>query len=196
MRREKTKEVKMAELQDYSGEFRPDVTMHDFSKDRLVEAWRAASKLYEGINGLWYTLIRERFGAQMAAELHKEIWKRNSPLEVRWVRESMNIQGDDIAAFFKFIQTYPGLAGIQDVQCELKNKNHGIYTVNRCLALEYAERHGDTVLLKHGCEEIDMEAFERLPRLFNPKIKMTCLKLPPRKNKDEIACQWEFELEE
>ena len=67
----------MRELQDYSGEFLPDVTMHDFSRERLVAAWYAASKLYIGIDGLWYGLIKERFGEQVACELDREIWERN-----------------------------------------------------------------------------------------------------------------------
>ncbi len=84
----------MQELQDYSGEFRPDVTMHDFSKDTLVKAWRAAAKLFAGMDGIWCHLIRERFGQEMACELENEAWKRCNPLEVRWTVQAMNIQGD------------------------------------------------------------------------------------------------------
>jgi len=36
-----------------------------------------------GIDGLWYSLMREKFGEQMASELDWEIWKRATPLEVR-----------------------------------------------------------------------------------------------------------------
>jgi hypothetical protein len=36
----------MEELKDYSGEFRRDIKLQDFSKDALVRLWTAASKLY------------------------------------------------------------------------------------------------------------------------------------------------------
>ena len=42
----------MKELQDYSGSFRPDLKLQDFSKDALVRMWQAAAKLYIGIDGL------------------------------------------------------------------------------------------------------------------------------------------------
>jgi hypothetical protein len=32
--------------------------------------------------------------------------------------------------------------------------------------------------------------------LMNPKIKVTPLKLPPRKSQEEIACRWEFKMED
>jgi hypothetical protein len=35
----------------------------------------------------------------------------------------------------------------------------------------------------------------RYSEAINPKMKVTALKLPPRKSKDEIACRWEIGLE-
>jgi hypothetical protein len=56
---------------------------------------------------------------------------------------------------------------------------------------------------------MEKEAPERIPWLchfnekkliekyfINPKVKVTPLKLPPRKSPDEIACQWEYKIEE
>ncbi len=184
----------MAELQDYSGEFNPNLIMQDFSKDALVRAWVTAAKLYIGIDGVWYTLIKERFGEQMASELERELWKRAAPLEFRRVTEAMNIKGDDVATLFKSLQVDPGAEGVMDLEYELKDKNHGIFTVRGCRSLDYFERHGDTALMEMGCG-IDVWAFSEYARYFNHRMKTTCLKLPPRKSKDEIACQWEFRLE-
>jgi hypothetical protein len=43
--------------------------------------------------------------------------------------------------------------------------------------------------------DLDFRAFDKIARFFNPKMKVTALKLPPRKSKDDVACQWEFKLE-
>ena len=186
----------MAELEDYSGEFKPDVKMRDFSKDTLVKAWVTAAKLYIGIDGIWTSVIREKYGEQLALELDAEVWRRNTPLEVRRVREAMNIHGEDVAALLKAYQCDPGVTGVAEIECQLKNQNHGILTFKRGLSLEYLERHGDTALQKFACEVLDMKEIESYAHLFNPGIKVTCLKLPPRKSPDEIACQWEFKLED
>ena len=189
----------MAELKDYSGEFRPDLKMEDFSKEALVRLWRLGASLYIDLTGLYYTLHREKWGEDKARELDVEIWLRKgfaTDQEVRRGREAMNIWGDDVASLFKYFQIDPGGAGVlPDCKYELKDKNHGIFTVKRCLPLEYFERHGETVLQKLACEEVDIPSFQRTAELFNPKMKATPLKLPPRKSKEDFACQWEFKLE-
>jgi hypothetical protein len=45
------------------------------------------------------------------------------------------------------------------------------------------------------CEIIDGKGFEDYAHVFNPKIEVTSLLLPPRKSGDKIACQWELKLE-
>jgi len=185
----------MEELQDYSGEFNSNRTLLDFSKEALVRLWVATAKLYIGIDGFWYTLIKERYGEQAAGELEAELWKRAAPMEFRRVAEAMNIKGDDVAALFKALQVDPGAEGVMDLEYELKDRNHGIFTVKGCRSLEYFERHGDTALMEMGCG-IDVWAFPEYGRYFNPRMKTTCLKLPPRNNPNEIACQWEFKVEE
>jgi hypothetical protein len=196
----KGKRAERAELKDYSGEFRPDLKMEDFSKEALVKLWQLGAKLYIGLDGLYYSLNREKFGEDKARELAVEVWLRKgfaADQEVRRGREAMNIWGDDVASLFKFFQIDPGCAGVMpDVKYELKGKNHGIFTVKRCLSLEYFEKHGETSLQKHACEDLDILGFQRAAELFNPKIKATAVKLPPRKNREEIACQWEFKIEE
>jgi surfactin synthase thioesterase subunit len=43
---------------------------------------------------------------------------------------------------------------------------------------------------------MDQEFFDRWAHYLNPKMQVIALKLPPRKGKDEIACVWEFRVEE
>jgi hypothetical protein len=43
---------------------------------------------------------------------------------------------------------------------------------------------------------LERRLFELTAEYFNPKIKVTSLKLPPRKRGSDICCQWEFNLEE
>ena len=188
----------MGELQDYSGDFKPDLKAQDFSKEALERLWDSVCKLYVGLDGLWYNLIRDRFGEQMARELDREIWsvRGASVIEVRRTREALHIWGDDVISWLKLCQVDPGVGRILDMEIEIKNKNHGILTATGCRALEYWERHKDTELQKHICGTVDVEGFQIGCSQFNPKMKASALKLPPRKSPREIACQWEFTIEE
>ncbi len=186
------------ELDDYSGPFRPDLQMTDFSKEALVQLWQAGGKLYVGMDGLWYDMVKERYGEEAARELSDEIWLKRgaSELETRRVRKAMNIWGDDVASFLKFLQVDPGFAAIMDIKCELRDRNRGIATVIRCKVLEALEKQGDMSEVEYVCQHLEPIGFQAGVKQFNPKMKATPLKLPPRENRNEIACQWEYKLEE
>ena len=186
----------MADLADYSGEFRPDLKLTDFSKEALVRLLVAASKMYLGADGMWTTVIRGRYGDDAALECSKEVWDTNWKQELRRPTQAMNIHGNDIASMFKYFQIDPGFAVMFDIDYELKDDgNYGLMTVTKCRTLEYCERHGDDWLLNLACNELDKPLIAETARTFNPKIKTTILKMPPRKSPDDIACQWEFKLE-
>ena len=196
----------MAEVKDYSGEFNPNLRLTDFSKEALIKLLISTSKAYLGVDGLWTTMMRGKVGDRAAFDLDKEMWfSKGLEHDIKRTVEPMNIEGNDIATLFKYWQICPSFALIYTgpppdfrpfVHFELKNKNHGIMTVERCFSLEYFERHQDGPLQKLACEEIDLPAWEWVAHQFNPKIKFRALKMPPRKSKDDIACQCEFTLDE
>lgn len=185
----------MAELQDYSGEFRPNTKYQDFSKEALARLLVQYARLGLALDGWWQNTVREKYGKDEAIKLELAVWDRGIPYEQQRVMKALNIQGNDVAACFKELQMDPQLCmDIFDITWDLKNNNHGILTVNRCPAVEHFEKQADTKTMLAMCD-LDSKAFEKIARFFNPNMKVTALKLPPRTSKDDIACQWEFKLE-
>lgn len=43
----------MGELQDYSGEYNPDVEFENFSKEALIRLLKAYQKVFVGALGIW-----------------------------------------------------------------------------------------------------------------------------------------------
>ncbi len=187
----------MKELNDYSGEFNPNLRLEEFSKEALIKMWLAASKMYIGIEGLWRAAVEERFGSEVAEQVSHDVWfaRGGCKMEATIPSRAMGIRGHDVASFFKHLQVDPGTAGIMDIELDLKNSNSGILTVRQCKALQHFERHNMTDVQKHVCEELDGEGFEVGAQQFNPNIKARALRLPPRDKPTDIACQWEFKLE-
>jgi len=186
----------MAKLRDYSGEFRPDLKLDDFAKDALLKLLVAYARCYAGMDGLWFTLARERFGEKVARELDEEIWThRAMGPEARRICEALNIRGNDVATLFKFFQTQPGFAGLGfELEYDLKDANHGICTCHRCLSIEYFARHGEMERARWVCERIDQLGFEAVARYFNPRMTVTPLKLHPRSKDDVPHCIWEYRI--
>jgi len=186
----------MEKLADYSGEFRTDLRMEDFSSEALVRLWKAAGLLYVGLSSIYYTVVREKLGEGMARELDAEVWKREAPLEMGRMSGAMNIRGNDVASLLKTLQVDIGGNPIwPEFRCELKDKNHGYLLIKRCRGLDYWARHGERAMQEHGCY-LDVVGFQHAANYFNPKINARALKLPPVQSPDENVCEWEFSLEE
>lgn len=188
----------MHEYEDYSGEFRPDAKLQDFSKDAILRLWRTGSLIYMMLGGLWFDVVKDHVGIEKALEWEKEVWLKRggSENDIRVSMDALNISGNDVAALLKAFQFAPGEAGWIDIECELKNNNLGILTATRCPALEVFEATNDIIRQKHACEDICIPGMRITGELFNPKMTCRALKLPPRTGPDDIACQWEFEIPE
>ena len=185
------------DLKDYSCEFRPDVKLEDFSKEALIQLVRAAAKLYGGLNQFWYNTVKDRLGEEVAGEIQGDVWMKKgaSEWEVKNVCTAMNISGDDVASYFKFFQCTPVNATMIDMQFELQDRNHGTLTVTQCVPLLAFEREGNTTIQRHMCEVVERHGFQIGATMFNPRMKTVPVKLPPRKSRKDIACQWKFYVE-
>jgi hypothetical protein len=184
----------MAELQDYSGEFRPNIKYQDFSKDALARLLTEYGRLGLALDGWWHTTVREKYGKDEAIKLEVATWERGIPYEQQRVMEALNIKGNDVATLFKELQMDPQYClAIFDITWDLKNNNHGIFTVNRCRALEKFEKQGDMKTALEMCN-LDINAFDKIAKFFNTNMKVNTLKLPTRKGPNDIACRFECKI--
>ena len=185
----------MTDLPDYSGEFKPDLKLEDFSKDALKRLALANAKCYMTMDGLWKGLVSDRFGEELARELELQIWgKKALPPEARQICKALNIEGDDVATLFKLFQVQPAFVGEGfDLEFELKDRNHGTCKVNKCLFIDYCERHGlDFDWVKYVCEVVDQAGFEAAAHYFNQRMIVTPLKLP--QSMSERGCVFEYKI--
>ncbi len=182
-------------LSDYGGEFNPKVKFEDFSKEFLANYCRVMWQLLMSGSSVWERLVEENAGEEIGRECHVKYWAQLAPMQIPMMRGALNINGDDVASFIKMMQLGVGFVlEMFDISWELKNPNHAIMTVNHCAGLDYFES-GQPHLVKYICQEVEAAAFDEYVRSFNPNIKITALKIPPRKSPDEIACKWEFRLD-
>jgi hypothetical protein len=188
----------MPELNDYSGEFKPDLRFEDLSKDALLRLARTYAKLFNGIGGIFNTVNRKSMSIEEAFEKDLEVYeillkKFNAPL----IMECMNITGNDVVTMLKVFQLSPDGLDVIIPEFDIKNNNHAILTFTQCPMLFYFEKHKDDRAIKALCGRngIEERTFNAYCRYFNPDMKVKALKLPPRETKDDICCQWEFKIE-
>lgn len=186
------------DLKDYSGPFRPDLQYIDFSKEQLVKLMDAWWKIAMQEDTWWHRIVSKAVNEEVAKECNKQMWVKIAPQEIMFMREALGITGNDVESFWKVMQNDIGFSqGLFELEWDLKNKNHGILTIKTCKGYDYYSlRRGEDFCNNYLCKDLETAAFDAYTAAFNPKIKVTDLKLPPRKSPHEPICQWEFKLED
>ncbi len=187
----------MTELKDYSGELKPGIRYEDLSKESLVKLAKTYGRLYLLLHNFWQrtTIDRHGLGEVVATEI--EIWKQQGKYEPRWICKALNIQGDDVISWMKMLQFAP-LGWVPesfDYHWDIKSKDHMIVTIDRCFAAAAWEKEGDTEKIKHYCNNMEPPAFQAIGTAFNPKMKVTAVKVPPRTSDKDCYCIWDFKIE-
>jgi len=182
----------MTELGDYSGSFISDMTYERFSKDVLLQLLSLHSEYIQKTDGFWYVAVKDRVGDDVAFESDMWVWSRLQIWELERVTRLFRIEGHDVAALFKTLQLSPWMRALKG-EFELKSENHGIMTITHCPTLIGLEKEGEG-RERRICNEWEPKSNRIVADFFNPKIEVNPLKLPPRKSKDDICCQWEFKL--
>ncbi len=183
------------ELNDLSGPFRPDLKMEDFSKEFLLKLMNVWQFAWIRLSQAYYDLIRERDGFEVANEINEKAWTKVAQTVNPRYPKIANIQLNTVLDSLKCCQLPldNNIGPLYPVEWDIKNPNHVIMTVTQCRSLLYYEKH-EPELIEPICHVFEKKGIENY--LLNPKIKVTALKLPPRKSPDEVACQWELKIEQ
>lgn len=182
----------MTELVDYSGEFDPEFSHNKLTREKLLELLEAYSQYMHRMDAYWYLSVKEKWGNDEALDCDIKVLEKSKLYEVPAICDLLNIHGDDVATVMKYFQVYPWV-WIRDHVIDIRNNNYAIFTLPTCATLFALEKEGRE---KQQCHVVCTRILSYYASLFNPDIKVTPLKLPPRENKDDICCQWEFKLSE
>jgi hypothetical protein len=182
----------MGMLEDYSGEFDPDVSFEKFSRDTLVSLIKTYAKLYSAIDGFWYLSVKARSSDEEALACDTWVWERAIKYELDRLTKLLKIQGNDVVTLMKAFQFSPWFS-VFTYKMEIEDRNHAILTIIDCPSLRAVEKEGEGREEKL-CKTEGPVFFKGFAEYFNPDIEVRCLKIPPRKNEGEICCQWAFSL--
>jgi len=184
----------LKKLDNYSGEFIPDLKPEDFSPDALARLVRLYSKLYIGLDGLWYLTLKERMGNKEALACDIQAWEKITRYEMKNITRELDIQGNDVVAFMKAMQLSPWSQRMKH-NVKFQGRDKALFTVTYCPTLDALEKEGkgreDQI-----CNIVDVKWMQDTAAFFNQAIKVTPIKTPPRKCREDICCQWEISMED
>ena len=181
-------------LSDYSGPFIPNFSHEKLDREALLRILKQNSDYLRRLDATWYVTVMKKRGNELAFECDTEIWEKFINYELDTVCKALNIHGSDVETLIKAMQATPWM-WVHNRTFEMPEKNRALITYRDCQTLFHLEKEG-TERWGTICHDLERRLFELTAEYFNPKIKVTALKLPPRKRGNNICCQWEFKLEE
>ena len=180
----------MKKLDDYSGEFLPDLKLGDFSPHALAELLKLYAKLYVAMDGIWYLTVKERLGDEEALACDIQAWEKNCRYEMARIRRQLKIRGNDITSLMKAFQLCPWCL-LMKFDIEIKDSNSALFTVTYCPTLNALEGEGGG-REEEICKVVEPRIMQAYASALGSDIRVRCVKSPPRKSRDDICCQWEF----
>jgi len=189
----------MEERKDLSGPYKPKLDLNEMSKEFLVKLlgeWQAQYAAFQ--DGLFEALLK-RVSLNDFRDIMVEACRKMYHTTMPRLNMLAKIEPKTFLDYNTVGMLSLDAAASKDYfvsEEEIIGPNHVISTVKRCPYLDAMEESGaPEEIIKLLCDDIEAAL---MPDFFqnNPKLKITPLKLPPRKSKDEIACKFEFKIEE
>jgi len=180
----------MNELEDYSGDYKPDLRLVDFPPEMLHKIHGLHGSVYLALDGFWYLAVKELVGNEMAFKCDMLAWERACKLEMEVITRELNIEGNDVAALMKALQITSWMQTMK-YAIEVKHANHATLTISHCPILNGLEKEGEG-REEEICNIAGLKIFANYARFFNPDISVKALTVAPRESKDDICCQWVF----
>src|SRR5262245_37628225 len=189
------------ELDDYSGEFQPDLHLSDFAKEGLMKLVEIGGSIYGAVNRNWYKAAIKRFGQKVADEMHHEVWFAEGGAgdhENRVISTLMGFAGEsDETTPMKIWQCLPAMATRMTLVFERTGEHEWTMQTPQCDVPETGEREGPAAMADMCdkiCGHLELFGFRHGAARWNEKIRIDPQKLPPRASSAEPHCKWTIAL--
>ncbi len=155
--------------------------------EKLVELCSRSSYT---LDGLWFSLVEEKFGLDAALEIDVEVWRRLCLIQARRVQKYFPIdEGSSIRNLIKIIELDPLLAVYEPKVVELAD-NRAILRIIDCPPQKARIRDGRG---EFPCKPVGVAFLTGYATGVDPKIKLSCLSCPPDPHPSQFWCEWRFE---
>jgi hypothetical protein len=189
------------ELDDYSGEFVPDLHLSDFSKEGLMKLVEVGGAIYGDVNRQWYKAAIKRFGQKVADEMHHEVWFAEGGAGDHENHVISNLMGfaeeSSETTAMKVWQCLPAMSARMTLVFERAGEHEWTMQTPQCHVPETGEREGPAVMAymcDKICGHLELFGFRHGAARWNEKIRIDPEKLPPRASEDEPHCKWRIRM--
>jgi len=163
-----------------------DITLEHLSKKELLNVIKMFSKNWLTVDGLWFTLVEDKFGLEAALDLDLKMWKRNALIEARRIKKDMGIEGGGVEGVLRALRfmTYdPSMP----FEYSIQGPNEAHIWFSACRPQEGRMRGGRN---EFSCKDMGLACYRTLAENIDPSIKVECVFCPPDSHPPEVWCKW------
>ena len=191
------------ELDDYSGPFEPDLRLSDFSKPALMKLVEIGGEIYGAVNRKWYEAVTQRFGTEVADELHHQVWFAEGGAGDHENFTISRLMGfadeDEMTTPLKVWQCLPAMSTRMTLTFRQVGEREWEMYTPQCAVPEMGEMAGPEIfdyMINKVCGHLELFGFRHGAARWNPNVRIDPIKLPPRADASEPHCRWRITLED
>jgi hypothetical protein len=145
------------------------------------------------LDGLWFTLVEEKYGIDAALEIDIEVWRRLCLVQARRVPKYLPIkESSPMRRLIRVIELDPVLNVFKPKAVELTDER-AVLRFTDCPPQKARVRDGRG---EFPCKSVGKAYLNSYIEIIDPRIKLTCVTCPPDAHPPEYWCQWQFDLQE
>ncbi len=161
------------------------------SKEELINRLKLAMDVATAVDGMWFMNVEKVFGFDKTNEINLKVWEHYPKVLERRMKKYYELKKTGMEGVKEMIQLDPILVPM-DFEFVDKDDQNMIFRVNKCPGLEAQERMNRT---EFTCEKVEKVYLSAFAEMYDPRIKVKALKVPPRASENDICCEWLFTIE-
>lgn len=165
-----------------------DNTLEKLTKKELLELIKLFSSNWITVDGLWFTLVEDKFGLDAALELDKKMWHRYSTIEAKRIKKYMGIEGGGVEGVLKAVR-FMTFDASMPFEYSIDGPDEAHMYVKTCRPQEGRRRAGRE---EFPCKPMGMECYGGIAKVIDPNVKVECVVCPPDDHPEDLWCKWRF----
>jgi hypothetical protein len=161
------------------------------SREVLIKLCEMYVKNWMSVDGLWFQGVEDKYGLDAAVELDLRMWQRQSVLEARRIKETLNLVDSDIPTILTVID-YMTWSRAYTFEVEEVTQDQAIIYYPHCLPQEARTKQGRA---EFPCQPTGFPVFELPAKLINPTAKIECIFCPPGPHPPDCWCKWRITIQ-
>jgi len=145
------------------------------------------------LDGLWFTLVEEKYGLDAALEIDVEVWRKLCLVQAKRVLKYLPVKESRPMHRLMRVITLDPLLNIFQPEVTVLSDERAVLCFTDCPPQKARLRDGRG---EFPCKAVGLAYLNSYIEVIDSRIKLTCISCPPDTHPEEYWCQWQFDFQE